>query len=59
MVYDTETIRATAARTGLDEDTLAAAWAQAAEYYGAEGASEELSAASVERLLTLAEDRCS
>lgn len=44
-------------RTGLVEDDVAAAWAQAAEYFGAEGADAELEVASPERILSLANSR--
>ena len=43
------------ARTDLCEDDVAAAWAVAAEYYGADGADAEIEAASRERILALAE----
>ena len=48
-------LQAAMARTGLVEDDVAAAWKVAADYYGAEGADAELTDASRERILTLAE----
>lgn len=52
---DTATILQRAmARTGLVEDDVGAAWAAAADYFGAEGADEEIEVASREHILTLA-----